>query len=96
MDDVSAPANSEPPASTRSGRVIRASEIGQYAYCARAWWLSSVKGVPSINTREMAQGEATHQRHGRLVWTAAVLRLAALVLAAVAVLLVAAALLLPH
>jgi CRISPR/Cas system-associated exonuclease Cas4 (RecB family) len=50
-------------------RIIRASEIGQYAYCARAWWLGSVEGLPSSHQREMAAGETIHQRHGRGVRT---------------------------
>ncbi len=55
-------------------RIIRASEIGQYGYCARAWWLSSVEGVPSANSAEMAQGEAAHRRHGHRAWVAVFLR----------------------
>lgn len=46
-------------------RVIRASEIGRYVYCARAWWMGSVQGLPSTHTREMAAGEAAHVRHGQ-------------------------------
>ena len=45
-------------------RVIRASEIGRYVYCARAWWLGSIRGLPSERQREMAAGETTHLRHG--------------------------------
>jgi len=48
-------------------RVIRASEIGQYVYCAQAWWLGSVEGLPSSRQQEMAMGEAAHARHGRAV-----------------------------
>lgn len=77
----------------RRARVIRASEIGQWAYCARAWWLSSVKGVQSTNTREMVRGELAHQQHGRTVWAAGVLRSASLVLLVIAVLLALAAVL---
>jgi hypothetical protein len=75
------------------GRVIRASEIGQYKFCARAWWLGYIKGVPSTNTRELAQGEAVHQRHGRVVWTASALRVLAVVLILIAVVLALAAVL---
>jgi CRISPR/Cas system-associated exonuclease Cas4 (RecB family) len=52
--------------SERRDRVIRASEIGQYVYCAHAWWLGSVQGLPSSRQRqrEMAAGEAVHRRHG--------------------------------
>lgn len=72
-----------------SRRVIRASEIGQYRYCARAWWLGSVMGVAPTNTRELAEGEAAHRRHGRAVWAsrALILLAAALVLLALAALL---------
>jgi len=45
-------------------RIIRASEIGQYTYCAHAWWLGSVQGLPSSHQRELAAGETTHRRHG--------------------------------
>ena len=48
-------------------RVIRASEIGRYIYCAHAWWLGSVQGLPSSRQREMAAGEVAHRRHGRRV-----------------------------
>ena len=50
-------------------RVVRASEIGQYVYCARSWWLGSIQGRPSTHTREMAAGETSHVRHGRGVRT---------------------------
>ncbi len=63
-------------------RVIRASEIGRYVFCARAWWLGSVEGRPSANWREMESGEALHRRHGRRVCaTTGLLRLAYLLLA---------------
>lgn len=45
-------------------RVIRASEIGHYVYCAHAWWLGNVEGLSSGHQREMAAGEAVHARHG--------------------------------
>ena len=48
-------------------RVIRASELGQYAYCAKAWWLGSVEGVPSANVRELDAGASAHEQHGQTV-----------------------------
>ncbi len=45
-------------------RVIRASEIGQYAYCAHAWWLGSIEGAPSAHQEALEAGEAAHRRHG--------------------------------
>jgi hypothetical protein len=68
-------------------RVIRASEIGRYVYCAHAWWLGSVLGLPSDHQREMAAGEATHLHHGQRVRTSiqlSRLAYALLLLAAVA------------
>ncbi len=46
-------------------RIIRASEVGQYTYCAHAWWLGSVEGLPSSRQREMVAGEVAHRRHGQ-------------------------------
>ena len=68
-------------------RVIRASEIGRYVYCAHAWWLGSVLGLPSDHQREMAAGEAAHSHHGQRVRTSiqlSRLAYALLLLAAVA------------
>lgn len=45
--------------------VIRASEIGQYRYCARAWWLGRVMGYRSTNVEVMRRGEDQHRAHGR-------------------------------
>jgi hypothetical protein len=47
--------------------VIRASEIGQHAFCARSWWLGRVKGYASTHVEEMAGGRAAHWMHGRTV-----------------------------
>jgi len=63
-------------------QIIRASEVGQYAFCARAWWLGAVEGRTSANQPEMAAGEAAHRRHGQRVRSAVLLaRLAYLLLA---------------
>lgn len=47
--------------------IIRASEIGQYAFCARAWWYSRVKGYAPENIAELQQGITEHHHHGRQV-----------------------------
>ncbi len=57
-----------------SERVISASEIGQYSYCARAWWLGSVEELPSSHREAMEAGEAAHRRHGRRVKVSLVLK----------------------
>jgi len=67
-------------------RVIRASEIGEYVFCHRAWWLHQVQGEASANTREMAEGTARHARHGWGVNLAAGLRALAVLLLLAAVL----------
>jgi hypothetical protein len=48
-------------------RIIRASEVGQYAYCARAWWLGRALGYRSHNVEEMTAGAEEHDSHGRQV-----------------------------
>jgi CRISPR/Cas system-associated exonuclease Cas4 (RecB family) len=66
--------------------VIRASEIGSYLYCRRAWWYRK-QGVESENQAELASGTELHLRHGRKVMAAGMLQFAgyALLLVAAAV-----------
>ncbi len=49
------------------GRVVRASEVGAYVYCARAWWLGAVEGLRPQHTRRLQAGQAAHERHGQRV-----------------------------
>jgi len=53
--------------------IIRASEIGTYLYCRRAWKYRK-DGVASSNQSEMAAGTALHERHGRTVFAALIWR----------------------
>jgi hypothetical protein len=46
----------------RSKRTIRASEIGSFIYCQRAWWYQRNKIKP-INVGELAAGQKFHQLH---------------------------------
>lgn len=57
-------------------RTIRASEIGSFLYCQRAWWYQK-NGVVSENQAELAAGSAMHYQHGRTVLAAGCLRTAA-------------------
>lgn len=58
-------------------RVIRASELNNYVYCQRAWWYQK-NGYLSDQHTSMNQGEVLHDRHGRKVRTAGILRTVAI------------------
>lgn len=75
------------------GRILRASEIGEYVFCHRAWWLHRVQGLESANRAKMLSGVALHSAHGQGLERADRLQKMGLVLLAVAVLLVAACML---
>ena len=68
------------------GLIIRASEIGQYAYCARAWWLGRVQGLIPSNVQGLAFGRDFHVHHGRLVASVSLLRRCVLILVGLAAL----------
>jgi hypothetical protein len=57
-------------------RTIRASEIGAYLYCQRAWWFQR-QGYLSENQAELAEGSELHYRHARRVMVSGFLRLLA-------------------
>ena len=78
----------------RRDDIIRASEIGQYAFCARAWWLGRVKGYRSTNMAAMREGTSQHRSHGRRVAGYHLLQRLAFVLLVLAALAVVAWLLL--
>jgi hypothetical protein len=51
----------------RTERVIRASDLATYAFCAHAWWLGSIEGRYSENVQALATGSASHAQHGQRV-----------------------------
>ena len=76
--------------STRpAGPIIRASEIGLYVFCHRAWWYQVAQGLESANVRELVAGEDMHQRHGQQVRWSIRLQLLAYVLVTLAALVLA-------
>ena len=67
-------------------KTIRASEIGSYRYCARAWWYQQ-QGIESANQAEMTAGTELHRQHGKTVIAAGLTRLLAVILLLVALVL---------
>jgi hypothetical protein len=64
---------------------IEASEIAEYVYCNRAWWLRTEVGYRPQNRGPMAAGVAYHDAHGRQVGQARAVRRVALLLLFLAV-----------
>jgi CRISPR/Cas system-associated exonuclease Cas4 (RecB family) len=58
---------------------IRASDIGNYLYCRRAWWYRR-QGVESENQSEMNTGTEIHRQHGRQVLASGLTRALGLIL----------------
>ncbi len=48
-------------------KTIRASEVGEYVYCARAWWMRRELGLEPAGSERRELGTALHSRHGRTV-----------------------------
>jgi hypothetical protein len=65
--------------------IIRASEIGSYLYCRRAWRYRK-DGVESENKVELAAGTELHRQHGRKALSALLLRTLGMVLLLAAIL----------
>jgi len=60
-------------------KAIRASDIGTYLYCRRAWWYR-LHGQESVNQAELAAGTDLHRAHGRKVLSAGLYRAMGLLL----------------
>ncbi len=65
--------------------ILRASEIGEYVHCGRAWWLGHVQGVENRNYARMEAGTARHAEHVNKVRRAGMLQTLAQLCLAVAV-----------
>jgi CRISPR/Cas system-associated exonuclease Cas4 (RecB family) len=48
----------------RTGKFIRASEVAEYVYCARAWRFRVDGHEPASGHERRAEGEAWHRAHG--------------------------------
>ena len=55
--------------------LVRASGMGEYVYCARAWWLRREGVRPTRGGEARAAGTRWHESHGRTVSRARRLRL---------------------
>lgn len=58
-------------------KLIRASGVGEYVYCARAWWLRTEGYAPTSGHEARQFGERWHLRHGQSVMRARRMRILA-------------------
>ncbi len=68
-------------------RTIRASDIGTFLFCQRAWWYQK-QGIPSGNQSAMVEGQELHFQHGRTVLKSSCLTTLALILFVLALILI--------
>jgi len=66
-------------------KVIRASEIGSYMFCNRAWWYQ-LQGYEPDNQLELERGRELHTKHFYVVTKAGCLQVIAYGLVLVAIL----------
>jgi hypothetical protein len=60
----------QPPPPKHNSPLIRASELAQYSFCHRAWWLGTVKGLPTASQAALTRGVQLHGHHADKVRTA--------------------------
>ena len=53
---------------------VRASDIGAWSFCNRAWWLAKVQKAPHERPQQLDWGDRSHAHHGRLTSRAQWLR----------------------
>ncbi len=77
--------NNVPPSQphTADNHYVRASDVGTFLYCRRAWWLERIVGWQPGELPRRARGTIAHQRHGWWVWLSQLLRTIAITLAVV-------------
>ncbi len=77
----------------KSRSLVRASEIGLWAYCHRAWWLAHVQGAAHQNPQWLERGAKQHILHGeRMLWAQRAQRIGLWLFAVALVLLIVATL----
>lgn len=47
--------------------LVRASDIGAWTFCNRAWWLANVQEARHENPAVLDAGDRAHRAHGRLL-----------------------------
>lgn len=62
--------NEPVPGRSDNQHVIRASELAQFSFCQRAWWLAVVKDHTPKNQVSLSRGILTHNRHFHQIQTA--------------------------
>jgi hypothetical protein len=67
---------------------IRASELGTYLYCKRAWWYQK-QGYQPNNQRELSAGTRIHSQNTRLVMVSGCTRILAYIAFMIAIILLA-------
>jgi hypothetical protein len=70
MNLKSEPVSPDSPALPPEPALIRASELAQFSFCRRAWWLGQVKGIPSRQQSALSRGTQSHRQHADQVQAA--------------------------
>jgi hypothetical protein len=73
-------------------RVIKASELAEFDFCQRAWWLQHVQAVDAEPSRSLARGQKHHKTHFRQLQIAHYLQQAGFILFGVGLLIILVAL----
>ncbi|MBI3960792.1 MAG: hypothetical protein HY328_18430 [Chloroflexi bacterium] len=72
---------------TKDRSLVRASDIGAWAFCNRAWWLAHVQHAEHENPAALSLGDDLHAAHGQAVTQADRLQRVGLLLLAAGVIL---------